>query len=80
MAITPDKFESIARAAAKSLFMDVTVSGFKMTIDKASRSGKTKYTVEAVYDPIADHWSVSDWKGGGTFNRLIREINWLMDS
>jgi hypothetical protein len=60
--------------------MDVTVSGFKMSIDKASRSGKTRYTAEALYDPVANHWSIRDWTGGGTFNRLIREIDLSMDS
>lgn len=80
VSISQEEFESIVQEVAKSRFMEVTVSGFKISMQKVSRSGRTKYTVEAVYDPAADHWSIYDWKGGGTFNGLIYNINRVMDS
>ena len=80
MSISQERFESIVQAVAKSRFMEVTISGFEITVQKVSRSGRTKYAVQAVYDPAADHWTIYDWKGGVTFNGLIHDINRVMDS
>lgn len=78
MRISQEQFESIVQTVAKSRFMDVTVSGFKIAMTKKSRSGKTKYTVSAVFDPTANHWTIDDWKGGGTFNGLIHDVERMM--
>lgn len=75
MSISQEEFEAAVRAAKKDLLMDVTVSGFEVHVAKKSRSGRSRYTLTAVYDPASDSWSGVDPYHGTTLPALARELD-----